>query len=174
MRAGDAHKLPAGGALAVDRDGFAAAVQDALQAEMLVEIRREAVPALPDASVGHVIVATGPLTSPELAQSIRRATGEDALAFFDAIAPIVHRDSIDFEVAGCSPATTSPARPAPAPTTSTVRWTRSIPRVRRGAGRRRQARVQGVGDLDPLLRGLSADRWRNGADTLLLADEPGW
>jgi methylenetetrahydrofolate--tRNA-(uracil-5-)-methyltransferase len=99
MRAGDAHKLPAGGALAVDRDGFAADVQETLQAEVLVEIRREAVPALPDASSGQVIVATGPLTSPELAQSIRRVTGEDALAFFDAIAPIVHRDSIDFEVA---------------------------------------------------------------------------
>ena len=98
LRAGDAHKLPAGGALAVDRDGFAAHVQDTLQAEVLVEIRREAVPALPDASSGHVIVATGPLTSPELAQSIRRVTGEDALAFFDAIAPIVYRDSIDFEV----------------------------------------------------------------------------
>ena len=66
---------------------------------MLVEIRREAVPALPDASSGPVIVATGPLTSPELAQSIRRVTDQDALAFFDAIAPIVHRDSIDFEVA---------------------------------------------------------------------------
>ncbi len=99
MRAGDAHKLPAGGALAVDRDGFAAAVQEALERESLVEIRREAVPALPNASWGQVIVATGPLTSPELAQSIRRTTGEDALAFFDAIAPIVHRDSIDFEIA---------------------------------------------------------------------------
>ena len=99
MRAGDAHKLPAGGALAVDRDDFAAEVQDTLQAEALVEIRREAVPALPDSSSGHAIVATGPLTSPELAQSIRGVTGEDALAFFDAIAPIVHRDSIDFEVA---------------------------------------------------------------------------
>jgi methylenetetrahydrofolate--tRNA-(uracil-5-)-methyltransferase len=99
MRAGDAHKLPAGGALAVDRDGFAAHVQDRLQAEGLVEIRREAVPALPDSASGRVIVATGPLTSPELAQSLRRVTGEDALAFFDAIAPIVHRDSIDFEVA---------------------------------------------------------------------------
>jgi methylenetetrahydrofolate--tRNA-(uracil-5-)-methyltransferase len=99
MRAGDAHKLPAGGALAVDRDGFAAAVQQALEGNTLVEIRREALPALPDASSGHVIVATGPLTSPELAQSIRRMTGEDSLAFFDAIAPIVHRDSIDFEVA---------------------------------------------------------------------------
>jgi methylenetetrahydrofolate--tRNA-(uracil-5-)-methyltransferase len=99
MRAGDAHKLPAGGALAVDRDGFAAAVQEALEAEPAVEIRREAVPALPDASWGQAIVATGPLTAPELACSIRRTTGEDALAFFDAIAPIVHRDSIDFEVA---------------------------------------------------------------------------
>jgi methylenetetrahydrofolate--tRNA-(uracil-5-)-methyltransferase len=99
MRAGDAHKLPAGGALAVDRDGFAAAVQAALEGEPLIELRREEVGALPDASCGPVIVATGPLTSPGLAQSIRAATGEDALAFFDAIAPIVHRDSIDFEVA---------------------------------------------------------------------------
>src|SRR5262245_4278903 len=99
MRAADAHKLPAGGALAVDRDGFAAAVQQALAGNALVDIRREALPALPDASSGHAIVATGPLTSPELAQSIRRVTGQDALAFFDAIAPIVHRDSIDFEVA---------------------------------------------------------------------------
>jgi methylenetetrahydrofolate--tRNA-(uracil-5-)-methyltransferase len=99
LRAGDAHKLPAGGALAVDRDGFAHAVQQALEAEPLVEIRRETVPELPDASWGQVIVATGPLTSVELAQSIRRITGEDALAFFDAIAPIVYRDTIDFEIA---------------------------------------------------------------------------
>ena len=99
MRAGDAHKLPAGGALAVDRDGFAAAVQQAREGEALVEIRRAAVAALPDASWGQVVVATGPLTSPELAGSIRRVTGADALAFFDAIAPIVHRDTIDFEVA---------------------------------------------------------------------------
>jgi methylenetetrahydrofolate--tRNA-(uracil-5-)-methyltransferase len=99
LRAGDAHKLPAGGALAVDREGFADAVQAALEAEPLVEIRREAVPALPDASWGQVIVATGPLTAVELAQSIRRVTGEDALAFFDAIAPIVYRDTVDFESA---------------------------------------------------------------------------
>ena len=99
LRAGDAHKLPAGSALAVDRDGFADAVQAALEAEPLVEIRREAVPALPDASWGQVIVATGPLTSVELAQSIRGVTGEDALAFFDAIAPIVYRDTVDFEIA---------------------------------------------------------------------------
>jgi methylenetetrahydrofolate--tRNA-(uracil-5-)-methyltransferase len=99
MRAGDAHKLPAGGALAVDREGFAAAVQAAIEAEPLIEVRREEVPGLPDPSSGQVIVATGPLTSPGLTESIRRVTGQDQLAFFDAIAPIVHRETIDFAVA---------------------------------------------------------------------------
>jgi methylenetetrahydrofolate--tRNA-(uracil-5-)-methyltransferase len=99
MAAGDAHKLPAGGALAVDRDGFAGAVQAALEALPLIELRREEIQGLPDASWGPVIVATGPLTSPGLAESIRAATGEDALAFFDAIAPIVYRETIDFEIA---------------------------------------------------------------------------
>jgi methylenetetrahydrofolate--tRNA-(uracil-5-)-methyltransferase len=99
MRAGDAHKLPAGGALAVDREGFAAAVQAALEAAPLVEIRREEVTGLPDSSWKQTIIATGPLTSPALAEAIRAATGEAALAFFDAIAPIVHRDSIDLDVA---------------------------------------------------------------------------
>jgi methylenetetrahydrofolate--tRNA-(uracil-5-)-methyltransferase len=99
MAAGDAHKLPAGGALAVDREGFAEAVQAALEAKPLIEIRREEVPGLPDAAWGSVIVATGPLTSPGLADSIRAATGEAELAFFDAIAPIVYRDTIDFEIA---------------------------------------------------------------------------
>jgi methylenetetrahydrofolate--tRNA-(uracil-5-)-methyltransferase len=99
MRAGDAHKLPAGGALAVDRDGFAAMVQNALENEPLVAIRREEMTALPDASAGLAIVATGPLTSPDLAESIRRTTGERELAFFDAIAPIVYRETIDPEIA---------------------------------------------------------------------------
>jgi methylenetetrahydrofolate--tRNA-(uracil-5-)-methyltransferase len=99
MAAGDAHKLPAGGALAVDRDGFAAAVQAAIEAEPLIELRRREVPALPEPGRGPVIVATGPLTSPALAAAIRGATGEDALAFFDALAPIVHRDTIDLEIA---------------------------------------------------------------------------
>jgi methylenetetrahydrofolate--tRNA-(uracil-5-)-methyltransferase len=99
MTAADAHKLPAGGALAVDRDGFADAVQRALEAAPLVEIRREEIAAVPDPTAGETIIATGPLTSPGLAASIRALTGEDALAFFDAIAPIVHRDTIDFEVA---------------------------------------------------------------------------
>jgi methylenetetrahydrofolate--tRNA-(uracil-5-)-methyltransferase len=99
MAAGDAHKLPAGGALAVDREGFAAAVQAAIEVEPLIELCRSEVAALPDAAAGPAIVATGPLTSPALATSIRAATGEDALAFFDAIAPIVHRDTIDMDVA---------------------------------------------------------------------------
>src|SRR5204863_8826327 len=98
MRCGDAHQVPAGGALAVDRDGFSAAVTAALEAHPLVQIRREEV-ALPPDEWDSVIVATGPLTSPALADAIRQLTGEEALAFFDAIAPIVYRDSIDMSVA---------------------------------------------------------------------------
>jgi methylenetetrahydrofolate--tRNA-(uracil-5-)-methyltransferase len=97
LRAADAHKVPAGSALAVDRDGFAAAITAALESESLIDIRREEI-AEPPAEWDNVIIATGPLTSPALADTIRTLTGEDALAFFDAIAPIVHRDSIDFDV----------------------------------------------------------------------------
>ena len=98
MRAADANQVPAGGALAVDRDGFAADVTAALERDPLIDIRREEI-AVPPADWDDVIVATGPLTSPSLAEAIRALTGEDALAFFDAIAPIVHRDSIDMSVA---------------------------------------------------------------------------
>ena len=99
LRAADTHKVPAGGALAVDRVGFSAAVEAALQAEKLVEIRREEIAALPPEGWDEVIVATGPLTSAALAAALVGLTGEDALAFFDAIAPIVHRDTIDFDKA---------------------------------------------------------------------------
>ncbi len=99
MRAGDANQVPAGGALAVDRDGFSATVTAALQAHPLVELRREEIDGLPPADWDNVIVATGPLTSPALADAVRTVTGEDSLAFFDAIAPIVHRESIDMSVA---------------------------------------------------------------------------
>src|SRR3954470_7433001 len=98
MRAADANQVPAGGALAVDRDAFSAAVSSALTQQPLIEVRREEI-AVPPEDWQQVIVATGPLTSPALASHIRALTGEDALAFFDAIAPIVHRDSIDFDVA---------------------------------------------------------------------------
>jgi methylenetetrahydrofolate--tRNA-(uracil-5-)-methyltransferase len=92
---GDRHRLPAGGALAVDRDAFSAAVTAALRAHPNITFAPGEVPDVPPADWGRVIVATGPLTSPALAQAIRGLTGEDSLAFFDAIAPIVHFDSID-------------------------------------------------------------------------------
>jgi methylenetetrahydrofolate--tRNA-(uracil-5-)-methyltransferase len=98
MHTADAHKLPAGSALAVDRDGFAAAITAALEAEPLIDIRREEILA-PPPDWDNVIIATGPLTSPALAAAVGALTGEAALAFFDAIAPIVHRDSIDFDIA---------------------------------------------------------------------------
>jgi len=98
MQAADANKLPAGTALAVDRDGFAGAITAALDAEQLIEIRREEIATIPD-DWDSVIVATGPLTSPALSETIRSLTGEASLAFFDAIAPIVYRESIDMDVA---------------------------------------------------------------------------
>jgi methylenetetrahydrofolate--tRNA-(uracil-5-)-methyltransferase len=96
MTAADAHKLPAGGALAVDRDRFADAVTARLAGHPLIRISRDEVAGWPPDDWRRVIVATGPLTSPALAEAIRRRTSEESLAFFDAIAPIVHRDSIDF------------------------------------------------------------------------------
>jgi len=98
MAQGDAHKLPAGGALAVDRESFSAAVTRAISDHPLIEVVREEIAGMPPGDWDSVIVATGPLTSPGLAEAIRELTGEDALAFFDAIAPIVHFDSIDMTV----------------------------------------------------------------------------
>ena len=98
MRAADLHKVPAGGALAVDRDGFAEHVGELLASYPLVTIAREEVNEIP-ADWNNVIIATGPLTSPPLAELIRTLGGEEDLAFFDAIAPIVHFDSIDMDVA---------------------------------------------------------------------------
>lgn len=97
MAMADRHRLPAGGALAVDREAFSAAVTEALRAVPLIEIRTDEVAELSDD--GNWIVATGPLTSDKLADAIRRLTGTEALAFFDAIAPIVHADTIDMSVA---------------------------------------------------------------------------
>jgi methylenetetrahydrofolate--tRNA-(uracil-5-)-methyltransferase len=99
MRAADAHRVPAGGALAVDRHGFSAAVEASLANEPLVRIEREEIAGLPPEAWDSVIIATGPLTSPALAAAIAGLTGETALAFFDAIAPIVHCDSIALEKA---------------------------------------------------------------------------
>lgn len=99
MASGDANQVPAGGALAVDRIGFSDAVTAKLEAHPLVTIVREEVAGIPPEDWDNVIVATGPLTSPALADAILKATGEESLSFFDAIAPILHADSIDFDVA---------------------------------------------------------------------------
>jgi methylenetetrahydrofolate--tRNA-(uracil-5-)-methyltransferase len=98
MAAADAHKLPAGGALAVDRDGFSAAVTDALATHPLVRIERGEVAGLPPEDWRSVIVATGPLTSEALAREVDALTGQEELAFYDAIAPIVHVETIDMDV----------------------------------------------------------------------------
>jgi methylenetetrahydrofolate--tRNA-(uracil-5-)-methyltransferase len=99
LGAADSHQVPAGGALAVDRDGFSAAVEAAILAEPLIRVERREIAGLPPEDWDSVVVATGPLTSVALAEGIRTLTGEDSLAFFDAIAPIVHRDTIDMDVA---------------------------------------------------------------------------
>ena len=95
MRAADIHRVPAGSALAVDREAFADEITSAIEAHPNVTVVRERIDQLPD---GPAIIATGPLTSPALADSIAEATGAGALAFFDAIAPIVHRDSVDMDI----------------------------------------------------------------------------
>ena len=96
LREADKHRVPAGSALAVDRDGYAAGVTEAIAAHPNIALARERVDTLPD---GPVIIATGPLTAAQLAQAIGVETGEEALAFFDALAPIVYRESIDMDVA---------------------------------------------------------------------------
>jgi len=99
MACGDANQVPAGGALAVDRVAFSDTVTAKLEAHPLVTIVREEIAGIPPEEWDNVIVATGPLTSPALAEAILKATGEESLSFFDAIAPIIHTDSINFDVA---------------------------------------------------------------------------
>lgn len=99
IRCGDKHKVPAGSALAVDRDGFSEEVTHHIKNHPNITLSREEIPTLPAADWGQVIVATGPLTSDALSASIREHTGEEYLAFFDAIAPIVHTESIDMSKA---------------------------------------------------------------------------
>jgi len=99
LRCADQHKVPAGGALAVDRDAFSGAVSAKLAEHPLVTTVREEIAGLPPADWDSIIVATGPLTSPALAEAVRELTGEESLAFFDAIAPIVYKESIDLSKA---------------------------------------------------------------------------
>ncbi|MGI9381415.1 MAG: methylenetetrahydrofolate--tRNA-(uracil(54)-C(5))-methyltransferase (FADH(2)-oxidizing) TrmFO, partial [Methyloligellaceae bacterium] len=99
MACADKHKLPAGGALAVDRDGFSDAVTSAIEEHPRITIEREEVAGPLPAEWQSVIIATGPLTSESLSQEVCQLTGEEELAFFDAIAPIVYKESIDFDKA---------------------------------------------------------------------------
>jgi len=98
MRSADQHRLPAGGALAVDRVPFSQTITRTLETHPNITIAREEIAGLPPDDWRATIIATGPLTSPPLADAIRGLTGEDSLSFFDAIAPIVNRDSIDFDI----------------------------------------------------------------------------
>ena len=99
LRCADANKVPAGGALAVDRDGFSGAVTAAIQGHPRIRIVREEIAGLPPEEWDNVVVATGPLTSAPLAEAIQALTGEEELAFFDAIAPVIYKDTIDFGTA---------------------------------------------------------------------------
>ena len=99
MASADRNQVPAGGALAVDRDGFAAAVTETISKEPLITIERGEVKGLPPKEWDNVIIATGPLTSSALAEAILSLTGVKQLSFFDAIAPIIHKETIDFNFA---------------------------------------------------------------------------
>ncbi len=99
LECADIHKVPAGGALAVDRDGFSQAVQEKILAHKNITLVREEISQIPSEDEGLVIIATGPLTSDKLSQSILAAAGHEYLAFFDAIAPIIFKESIDFDKA---------------------------------------------------------------------------
>ncbi len=98
ISAGDANRVPAGSALAVDRDLFSSQVTKTLEAHPNVTISREEIAGLPPSDWDNVIVATGPLTSPALAEAVEKLTGTEELSFFDALAPIIHKDSIDFSI----------------------------------------------------------------------------
>ena len=98
MKAADANQVPAGGALAVDRDGFSDAVTAAIDGHPLITVVREEIRGLPPKEWDLAVIATGPLTAPDLAESIHQETGADALAFFDAIAPIVYTETIDMDI----------------------------------------------------------------------------
>ena len=99
MKCADANKVPAGGALAMDREGFSNAVQEAITTHPNIKLIREEINALPPEDWKNVIIATGPLTSLKLSEDIKKITGEEHMAFFDAIAPIVFKDSINFDIA---------------------------------------------------------------------------
>lgn len=98
LSSADENQVPAGSALAVDRRGFAARVTEKITSHPLIRVEREEVKSLPPAEWGDTIIATGPLTAPDLATAVQQATGTKALSFYDAIAPIVYKDSVDMSI----------------------------------------------------------------------------
>ena len=141
----DETKVPAGGALAVDRDAFSQHVSARIDAEPLITVERGEIDGLPPAEWQSVIVATGPLTSDALAHAVRDLTGDDGLAFFDAIAPIVHRDSIDFDKSWFQSRYDK----------GTGKDYINCPLTEEPAGRRKN-RIQGLGKRHTIFRGLPA------------------
>ena len=99
MQAADRHKLPAGSALAVDREGFSQAITEAITQHPLITVCHEEVTSLPPEAGKSVIIAAGPLASQALSENILALTGQESLAFFDALAPIVYKESVDFSLA---------------------------------------------------------------------------
>ena len=159
LAAADANKVPAGGALAVDRDGFSRSVEAAVAAEPLIEIERGEVAGLPPEDWGNAIVATGPLTSPPLAEAIRALTGEESLAFFDAIAPIVYPriDRFRHRLVP-EPLRQGGPRGHGLGLHQLPDGRGAVRRLHRRARGRGKYRVQGLGARDALFRGLPADR----------------
>ncbi len=173
MASGDAHKLPAGGALAVDRDGFSAAVTERLENHPLVSIERGEVSGLPPQDWDSVIIATGPLTSPALGAAIQSLTGEECLAFFDAIAPIVDHETIDMNVCWMQSRYDKAGPGGTGADYINCPMNRDpICRLYRRSPRRGEDRVPRLGEGDALFRGLSPDRSDGGARRRNLALRP--
>ena len=175
MQAAERHKLPAGGALAVDREGFSADVSERLAAHPNIRMERGELEGLPPPDWSSVIVATGPLTSPSLGAAINALTGEDALSFFDAIAPIVLHESIDMDVAWMA---SRYGKEGPAGSgadyincpMSKEQYEAFIDALLAA----RKDRIQGLGEGHALFRGLPAHRGDGGArarNPALRADE---
>ena len=151
MQAADEHRVPAGSALAVDREAFAAAVTQAIEQHPNITVVRERIDALPD---HPTIIATGPLTGSKLADAIAAETGQDALAFFDAIAPIVHRDSVDMDVAWMAARWDKGGKDYINCPLDKAQYDDFVAALNAGE----KSRVQGVGKGHALFRRLHADR----------------
>lgn len=172
MAAADRHKVPAGGALAVAHAGFAEAVHRAIEKAPRIRVRRAEAAALPGPEGGPAIVATGPLTAPAPSQAIRTLAGTDSLALFDAIAPIVHRDSVDLGPPGPVPLRQARARRRPRDLSQLPVRPGALRGVYRRLARGRHRALPGLGTRHALFRGLPAARCHDPARPRDLALRP--